>query len=124
MISLSQTRYGSAASPGNARQGNSRRWRSYQASSAAASGSAANRCCDDGFVFGVLVRIGDMNEEQEKPTPPYPRGTAKTSAAQTRDAPTRDAPTRDAPDCARSAPSPRGSPLRLSRGMAAASSPG
>src|SRR5437868_6020015 len=66
MISLSQTRYGSAVSPGNARQGNSRRWRSYQASSAAAPGSAANRCCDDGFVFGVLVRIGDMNEEQEK----------------------------------------------------------
>src|SRR5205807_4812948 len=66
MISLSQTRYGSAVSPGNARQGNSRRWRSYQASSAAASGSAANRCCDDGFVIGVLVRIGDMNEEQEK----------------------------------------------------------
>src|SRR5437763_11238692 len=66
MISLSQTRYGSAVSPGNARQGNSRRWRSYQASSAAASGSAANRSCDDGFVIGVLVRIGDMNEEQEK----------------------------------------------------------
>src|SRR3954447_16753576 len=66
MISLSQTRYGSVVSPGNARQGNSRRWRSYQASSAAAPGSAANRCCDDGFVFGVLVRIGDMNEEQEK----------------------------------------------------------
>src|SRR5436309_3900872 len=66
MISLSQTRYGSAASPGNARQGNSRRWRSYQASTAAASGSAANRSCDDGFVIGVLVRIGDMNEEQEK----------------------------------------------------------
>lgn len=66
MISLSQTRYGSAVSPGNARQGNSRRWRSYQASSAAASGSAANRSCDDGFVFGVLVRIDDMNEEQEK----------------------------------------------------------
>src|SRR5438552_9561190 len=66
MISLSQTRYGSAVSPGNARQGNSRRWRSYQASSAAASGSAANRFCDDGFVIGVLVRIGDMNVEQEK----------------------------------------------------------
>src|SRR5207248_4460489 len=66
MISLSQTRYGSAVSPGNARQGNSRRWRSYQASSAAASGSAANRCCEDGFVIGVLVWIGDMNEEQEK----------------------------------------------------------
>src|SRR5438067_5228845 len=66
MISLSQTRYGSVVSPGNARQGNSRRWRSYQASSAAASGSAANRSCDDGFVIGVLVRIGDMNEEQEK----------------------------------------------------------
>src|SRR5947208_5573448 len=66
MISLSQTRYGSAVSPGNARQGNSRRWRSYQASTTAASGSAANRSCDDGFVIGVLVRIGDMNEEQEK----------------------------------------------------------
>src|SRR5437763_16191626 len=65
MISLSQTRYGSAVSPGNTRQGNSRRWRSYQASSAAASGSAATRSCDDGFVIGVLVRIGDMNEEQD-----------------------------------------------------------
>jgi hypothetical protein len=65
MISLSQTRYGSAVSPGNARQGNSRRWRSYQASSAAASGSAANRSCDNGFVIGVLVRIGDMNKEQD-----------------------------------------------------------
>src|SRR5437764_451864 len=65
MISLSQTRYGSAVSPGNARQGNSRRWRSYRASSAAASGGAANRCCDDGIVIGVLVRIGDMNEKQD-----------------------------------------------------------
>jgi hypothetical protein len=66
MISLSQTQYGSAVSSGNARHGKSRRCRSYQASSAAASGSPANRSCDDGFVIGVLVRIGDMNEEQDK----------------------------------------------------------
>ena len=57
MISLSQTRYGSAASPGAARHGRSRRWRSYQARSLAASGQAANRS---------LVRIDDMNREQHE----------------------------------------------------------
>ena len=36
MISDSQTRYGSAIRPGSARQGRTRRWRSYQASSARA----------------------------------------------------------------------------------------
>src|SRR5215469_13143504 len=38
MISLSQTRYGSGRTPGRARHGRSRRWRSYQASSIAGSG--------------------------------------------------------------------------------------
>src|SRR5580658_654295 len=38
MISLSQTQYGSGRTPGAARHGRSRRWRSYQASSAAGSG--------------------------------------------------------------------------------------
>src|SRR4051794_3745368 len=37
MISLSQTRYGSGREPGAARQGRSRRWRSYHASSEAGS---------------------------------------------------------------------------------------
>src|ERR1700676_5040642 len=36
MISLSQTRYGSAVCPGSARQGRRRRWRSYQSSKARA----------------------------------------------------------------------------------------
>src|ERR1700722_16876790 len=33
MISLTQTRYGSATSPGRARQGSDRRWRAYHARS-------------------------------------------------------------------------------------------
>src|SRR3954451_19513320 len=41
MISLSQTRYGSGASPGGARHGKTRRWRSYHASSFAAEGTQA-----------------------------------------------------------------------------------
>src|SRR5690349_14797217 len=41
MISDSHTRYGSAVTPGRARQGRARRWRSYQASSAAGSGRGA-----------------------------------------------------------------------------------
>src|SRR5205085_585599 len=40
MISLIQTRYGSGVSPGRARQGRRRRWRSYQPSSRAAEGIA------------------------------------------------------------------------------------
>ena len=39
MISLSQTRYGSGRRPGGARQGRSRRWRSYHARSTAGSGN-------------------------------------------------------------------------------------
>src|SRR4051812_29984692 len=38
MISLSQTRYGSARLPRNARQGSTRRWTSYQASNLAEMG--------------------------------------------------------------------------------------
>src|SRR5436190_17901790 len=67
MISLSQTRYGSAVSHGRARHGRSRRWRSYQASSSAASGRGANRSCGGGETIGAVVRIDDMSREQGKP---------------------------------------------------------
>src|ERR1700712_34858 len=42
MISLSQTRYGSGVSPGSARHGKRRRWRSYQRSRRSAGAMADN----------------------------------------------------------------------------------
>ena len=60
MISESHTRYGSGDTPGGARHGNVRRWRSYQASKAAACGNeaaapAVARCCLAAFAATVMV---------------------------------------------------------------------
>src|SRR5579884_1661675 len=55
MISLSQTRYGSGVSPGSARHGSRRRWRSYQhsRSGAMADDNTADRMkADARFVHG------------------------------------------------------------------------
>src|SRR5258708_34377172 len=62
MISESQTRYGSARSPGGARHGSLRRWRSYQASKAVGSGhdSAGRRlprCRATGFAATFAIEV-------------------------------------------------------------------
>src|SRR5580698_10762203 len=53
MISLSQTRYGSAVLPGSARQGRRRRWRSYQANNARAGKMPRERISDGNTHAGM-----------------------------------------------------------------------
>src|ERR1700712_2374471 len=58
MISLSQTRYGSGVSPGSARHGSRRRWRSYQrnrspAKAAGAEAMEAEAMADDDTRTGM-----------------------------------------------------------------------
>src|SRR5258708_18502176 len=78
MISLSQTRYGSAVRPGLARQGRVRRWRSYQSSRARAGKMAGD----------------DTGRDMKKVAPPVhgPRPIASLVPAVTRKAFSRASP--------------------------------
>src|SRR5437762_6670021 len=75
MISLSQTRYGSAGLSGGERHGRARRWRSYQTSSAAGSGVPPGRSRD---TIEASDRVGDMSRAPRDHNP----ATLSVSAAE------------------------------------------
>src|SRR5512144_1756851 len=78
MISESHTRYGSGASPGSARHGSLRRWRSYQASRSAARGPAPARFRRTDVPASVIAtdRVAER-APVNKPRPSYPRPLAE-----------------------------------------------
>src|SRR5438552_1547719 len=104
MTSLSQTRYGSAGSPGGERQGRARRWRSYQASSAAGLGLRPGRSRD---TIEASDRVGDMSRAPRAPDP----ATLSVAAA--------ESDPRDGPPHGPRGPAARGRPGLRAIGLAA-----
>src|SRR5690349_18579230 len=67
MISESHTLYGSVRAPGFARQGRSRRWRSYQARSACGSGAPARGCALTARLLRLIVEASYRKGTKRNP---------------------------------------------------------